>query len=160
MDIPDNPQQPIPLSLWKDLKAMRDWWKRTFAFGGSDRPPPFTRPTDLVKVRNDSYKDLDVGHVLEILDKATAEIDDSNPPWVTGNVFVGVRNCFAVLLKPVVAKECCHDGKYAMAQTSGVCVAILDIGDAKHTHAHPVKGSIKLASATSGPAEILSLIHI
>ena len=155
MEIPDNPQQPIPLSLWKDLKAMRDWWKRTFAFGGADRPPPFTRPTDLVKVRNDSYQDLEVGHVLELLDKSTAAIDDAIPAWMAGNIYAGVKSCFAILIGPVAAKECCRDGKYVTAQTSGICVAILDIADTKHTHAGPVVGSVKLRSVVNGPVEIL-----
>ena len=157
-DLPKSASDKIPYSVWKDLVDMRTWWKRTFAFGAPGTGVnPFTRATDIVKVSNDTAATLLAGRVLQLENELLCD-DDENPqvipPWFKGvkPTHPGAR--FAVLLFACQAKYA-DIPQLALAQTSGICVARVNIVNDAHDRAGPTVDQHYLTSSLTGPVQIL-----
>lgn len=145
------------MSLMSDLVDMRNWWKRTHAFGGPTAPPHGTLQHTIVMVGNDTATALERGHVLE-LDETLTGSDYWAYTWpsrLKGVKPTGSDVNVCVLLEPCPAKS---GTTIAMAngQVSGVCMAKVDVAAITDTRAHPVADSHVLASGTSGVFTILS----
>jgi len=149
---------PAYQAVMRDLLKMRDWWKRTHAFGGATQPKELYQITDLVKVGNDTADALSRGDVLEIDGTrllSVANLDSTRPPWLVGVKPTKGNVLIAVLLEPCRAKV---DDKRTIvpAQMSGVCVVNVNVTATWHRRAYPVKDSYVLTSGLFGPVEILS----
>ena len=140
-----------------DLVDMRNWWKRTHAFGGPTAPTHGTLQHTIIMVGNDTSTALERGHVLE-LDATLTGSDYWAYTWpsrLKGVKPTGSDVNVCVLLEPCPAKS---GTTIAMAngQVSGVCMAQVDVAAITDTRAHPVADSHVLASGTSGVFTILS----
>lgn len=154
---PTSPTDRIPLTLMNDLVDMRNWWKRTHAFGGPTAPPHGTLQHTIVMVGNDTATALERGEVLA-LDETLTGSDYWAYTWPSrlkgvkptlGNVDI------AVLLEPCPAKSGTTIAM-ASAQLSGLCMVKVNVGAKWHRRARPVADSHVLTSGLFGPCEMLS----
>ena len=103
----------------------------------------FPRPTDLIRVKNNSGADRARGDVLELdtflLDSLAAE-----SIWFSGIVPTGDRNPYCVLLKPI------KSGEIGQGQISGVCIAKLNNSTPADTFAHARTGQTQIETVSCG----------
>ena len=110
------------------------------------RPPIRPRETDMIRIQNDCGADRRRGEILEISGKAITDVTDEHK-WLKGVEPAG--GFFGILKDPVL------DQSVVRMQTTGTCIALVDITDLAHTHADQVVGEYVLGSAGTGPLEIL-----
>jgi hypothetical protein len=107
------------------------------------------RPTDVVKVRNDTNADLPRGAVVELGSLILNELDPQNV-WLSAVVPNGQRQ-FGIMVQPVLADS---DSVWP-CQVAGACVALVNVTNEDHTHAVVEAGQTVLQSAESGPVRIV-----
>jgi len=154
---PTSTTDRISLSLMNDLVDVRNWWKKTYAFGAPTSPTQGTLQHSIILIGNDTATALERGHVLELDETLTgsdyweytwpSRIKGKQPP--DGHVNI------AVLLEPCPAKSGTTIAM-ATAQLSGVCMVKVNVGATWHRRARPVAGSHVLTSGLFGPCEMLS----
>jgi len=105
------------------------------------------RPTDLIKVRNDSCGPRRGGEVLKICGAAITTVTDEHK-WLAGAT-TDAEGCFAILKQPLAG------GGIGPAQVSGVCMAWVQVNNEGHNRARLIDGQVVLRSATTGQCEIL-----
>lgn len=141
-------QKAIDTRTWNSMCDMLDWWKRTQQMGSSVAPPQVQRPTDTIRIRNDTEEALPKYSVLR---PGAYLLSELNPrrlfyagvkPTVPG-AFVGVLQWTA------------GQGDIIEAQVSGVCPVRVDVTDITHTHASVVEDETDLTSNTAGPFRML-----
>jgi hypothetical protein len=143
---PGQPFKAPAASTWNAMVDAGEAFKMRQAADQS-APFPYDRPTDLIRVRNDSCGPRRAGEVLKICGSAITTVTDEHK-WLTGATTDG-RGCFAVL------KEAAPLRSIVPAQVSGVCMAYVQVTNESHNRAAIVSGQVTLRSATTGQFEIL-----
>lgn len=117
---------------------------------------PLTRPSGIVRIRNDSGVDRNRFDVLGvdgvIFDPADDEDAFKNAPALVGVTPAAEHaNRFVVLLEPLA------DGSIGPAMAQGICPVKLDVQDAGHSFAEAVAGQCGalISASGSGGAQIL-----
>jgi len=107
----------------------------------------FPRPTDLIRVKNDSGADRDRGDVLE-LDSFLLESLAAESLWFSGVVPTADDKPYCVLLKPI------PNGEIGQGQISGVCIAKLNNSDPALPFGKAREGQTKIETVACGNAHI------
>lgn len=141
-------QKAIDTRTWNSMCDMLDWWKRTQQMGSSVAPPQVQRPTDTIRIRNDTGEALPKYSVLQPGDYLLTELNPRRLFYAgvkptAGGAFVGVLQWTA------------GSGDIIEAQVSGVCPVRVDVTDITHTHASVVEDETDLTSNTAGPFRML-----
>lgn len=112
--------------------------------------------TDLVKVQNLTGSDVIRGQVVQLGDELPAT-RNWRFPWFEGNIVADpVTQKIAIILIGGPTMVGLQPPAIVLACVSGRCTAQVDVSDVTHKFATAVAGSVNLASATSGPIQILS----
>ncbi len=154
---PTSTNDKIPLALWNDVIDMRNWWKRTFAFGAPTSPTQFTVPTSTIRIANDTATALVRGNVLQLDETLTgADYWEATwPPILNGVAPTRGNASIAVLNEPCPAKSGTNKA-LAVAQRTGLALVKVNVGATWHRRARPTASSHILTSGLFGPCEILS----
>ena len=147
-DWPETSRDKLPISLIRDIKAMRDWWKRTFAFGSNRQPSRIFRETDIVRVRNDTGGDRRAGEVVGLGASILGTGEDYEPCslWFQGETPADTHTVFGVLLEPCAWKAAEEDRPVVRVQVSGICLAFVyfttigDMGCVPQIGSHVLQG--------------------
>lgn len=127
--------------------AMRDYKLRTKLGGGSE-PPNSDISTDKIRVKLASGGPYDPGTPLEIGAPAFTTVS-MGKNWHAAALRSGNR-AIGIALEPVTSS------KYTWCQLSGVCPALVSVGDVDHTHAYVATSGTTLTSGFGGPIELVS----
>lgn len=139
----------IPWQQWQRHDEAAEAYFRTKARGEAGAAPRGSGGGgNRVKVRNSSGADRSRGHILGItgfeLDEESLNQDYL---WVTGGA-PAVRSGFVVLPRAIPSGEI-DDGII-----DGVCMALVNVGDADHNYAIVAASTYVLQSAAIGPVKI------
>lgn len=116
---------------------------------GGRRAAVGSRSRATVQIRNSTGADLVRGEVVQLVGHLLDNISPDHP-WFDADVIASPAEYrMAIVTRPIL------DGEIGPAQMIGVCLAQVNVSDAGHTHAVPVVGDTELASAESGPVELL-----
>lgn len=142
-----------------DLVDMRDWWKRTFAFGGPTRTTLFTVPHTIIRIANDTATALVRGNVLQLDSTLTGSDywESTWPPILNGVLPTRGNKNIAVLCEAAPAKVGTTKA-VAVAQLGGIALVKVNVGATWHRRARPTASSHVLTSGLFGPCEILSAL--
>lgn len=126
--------------------AMQDYKLRRKLGAGSE-PPHSEIPTDKIRVQT-AAGSYDTGTPLEIGAATFDPVSQANN-WHAAALRSGNR--------PIgIALEPTSSSKYTWCQLSGVCPALVSVGDVDHTHAYVDTSGTQLTSNFGGPIELLS----
>ena len=146
------------LGAWNSVMDMLSWWKRSFANGRPFNPQHYARPTNTVKLFNDTADDVGRYKTMEIGSAILDYMEDTHEPW-----FLGLKPTLNPRQVAVLWTECAaksgSNRSVAIAQTSGQCMAYVNIDatyGAYHRRARPTKDSYVLQSDWAGPMEIVA----
>jgi len=120
------------------------------ALGGSTAAHRIDR--NVIKVSNQTGSNLLRGHYVQV---GEFELDARDPRniWFEGNLYDETSD-----QRIAIATNAVVDGARVDAVLIGVAVAVVDVSDTGHRYATPVDGEYVLASAASGPVEILDTV--
>lgn len=103
----------------------------------------------LVKLRNDSGGDRELGDVMEIGDLIVEDIATyQRVPWFVGIIPTYPGRSVAVY------QEAVPDGDIGLAKVSGMAVAKVNLSSSTHYRAKPAKDSHSFTSGTTGPTQV------
>lgn len=142
---PGSPFIAPPATIWNNMVDAGRAWADGQLNNGAPTPNR-SRPTDLVRIKNDCGVDRARGEILLISGKAITELSEESI-WLLGDT-PAADGYFAILKEPI------QSGDIGVAQVSGCCLAKIDIRSTSHNRARQVSGQYTLESAADGPIEI------
>jgi hypothetical protein len=143
---PGSPFRPPPAAIWNNMIDAGQAFANSQQNSGAPNPTR-SRPTDIIKILNDSAADRRKGEILKIEGKAIEDITDEHI-WLKG--VEPTDHCYFGILKEPVA-----DHGIGALQVAGCCMALVDVIDTDHTRARVDAESYVLVSDDEGPLEIL-----
>ena len=139
---------PPSAAAWNDVLRMLQWWKANVESAGGPRSARLPAPTDTILIRNDSGADRARYDCLAILTHELTDPDQWQRMLAADDPTSPVDQV-AVLQEPI------PDGKWGLAQVTGVCWATVALDSLWHDHAFPVRSAHVLGSGFFGPHRIL-----
>jgi len=122
---------------------MVDQWQKAGELGTPHAPFATTRTSDLIKVKNLTGSDLELGSVVQVGDSLLTDTNRLGLTFEGLDVDDGVL--FAILREPAAVDA------IVGAQIGGICMARVNISDTTHEGCSPFKAETALRSGDRGP---------